>query len=59
MNNRNNKIKYRVRVSVYPTSHNKIWLSSGHIPLYNIPDMSGLKYLSVLMEVIEEWKFLC
>lgn len=28
--------KHRVRASVYPTPHNKIWLSSGHIPLYNI-----------------------
>jgi len=25
---------YRVRASVYPTPHNKIWLSSGRFPLY-------------------------
>jgi hypothetical protein len=25
----------RVRASVYPTLHNKIWFSSGRIPLYN------------------------
>ena len=27
---------YRVRASVYPTPHNKIWLSSGRVPLYLI-----------------------
>ena len=27
---------YRVRASVYPTPHNKIWLSSGRVPLYSI-----------------------
>lgn len=25
----------RVRASVYPTPHNKIWLSSGRVPLHN------------------------
>jgi len=25
---------YRVRASVYPTPHNKIWLSSGRVSLY-------------------------
>ncbi len=31
----NQKIKCRVRASVYPTSHNKIWLSSGRFSLHN------------------------
>ena len=26
---------YRVRASVNPTPHNKIWLSSGRVPLYD------------------------
>jgi len=30
----NYKKVYRVRASVYPTPHNKIWLSSGRVPLY-------------------------
>ena len=32
---KNYKKAYRVRASVYPTSHNKIWLSSGRVPLYD------------------------
>ena len=30
-----NKKLYRVMASVYPTLHNKIWFSSGCVPLYN------------------------
>ena len=32
----NYKKVYRVRASVYPTPHNKIWLSSGRVPLYDL-----------------------
>ena len=28
--------KYQVMASVYPTHHNKIWLSSGHVPQYKL-----------------------
>lgn len=28
-------LRYRARASIYPTPHNKIWLSSGRIPLYD------------------------
>ncbi len=27
--------KYRVSAYIYPTPHNKIWVSSGCVPLYN------------------------
>jgi hypothetical protein len=30
---------YRVSASVYPTNHNKIWPSSGRVPLYKIPSI--------------------
>ncbi len=40
-------IEYRVRASVYPTPHNKIWLSSGRIPLYDYECLEKLIYLSV------------
>ena len=39
------KIKYRVRASVYPTPHNKIWLSSGRFPLYSL--LSCLNYINL------------
>jgi len=38
------KSKYKVMVSVCPTPHNKIWLSSGHVSPYNI--IKEKKYLS-------------
>jgi len=31
----NHKKLYKVMASVYPIPHNKIWLSSGRVPLYN------------------------
>jgi len=36
---------YRVRASVYPTPHNKIWLSSGHVSLYKYS--KSVEYLNV------------
>jgi len=36
---------YRVRASVYPTPHNKIWLSSGRVSLYCYS--RSLEYLNV------------
>jgi restriction endonuclease S subunit len=38
---------YRVRASVYPTPHNKIWLSSGCVPLYNNPNNSNFISFSI------------
>lgn len=37
-------LRYRVGASVYPTPHNKIWLSSGRVPLYsNLSNLNNLK----------------
>ena len=43
----NYKEIYRVRASVYPTPHNKIWLSSGRVPLYDYHNPMNLINLSV------------
>src|SRR3989338_9076595 len=37
----------RVRASVYPTPHNKIWLSSGRIPLHISYNNEGYLNLSI------------
>ena len=42
--NNHKEIKYKVRASVNPTSHNKIWLSSGRVPLYDY--FRVLRYLN-------------
>ena len=38
--------KYRVSASVNPTPHNKIWLSSGRVPLYNKYELMSFINLS-------------
>ena len=38
---------YRVRASVSPTHHNKIWLSSGRVPLYLLTKGDDLINFSV------------
>jgi len=42
------KTKCRVRASVSPTSHNKIWISSGRFPLHIYSNYNN--YLNVLVE---------
>ena len=43
------KKMYRVRASVYPTPHNKIWLSSGRVPLYDL--VSRLNFINLVVLV--------
>ena len=40
--------EYRVRASVNPTPHNKIWLSSGRVPLYTYCRLSGYLNFSLI-----------
>jgi len=44
-----NEKAYRVRASVYPTPHNKIWLSSGRFPLYDYCSRLKLINFSVFL----------
>jgi len=41
------KTKCRVRASVSPTSHNKIWISSGRFPLHDYSNT--MEYKNVLV----------
>jgi len=41
------RLEHRVSASVYPTPHNKIWLSSGRVPLHHNPTLLPNLNLSV------------
>ena len=41
--------EYRVRASVNPTPHNKIWLSSGRVPLYLCLNVSEYLNFSLII----------